>query len=87
MHNQTSQESYDFSRWVVDFNEGNIIYLTEKSYRYIKTEPRGELGYTRESPCEHYRRAHYRKLKNGKIVFVKATTVCAGNKKSIKYVL
>lgn len=80
-------KSYLNNDKMTHFNEGNIIYLTEKSYRYIKTEPRGELGYTRESPCEHYRRAHYRKLKNGKIVFVKATTVCAGNKKSIKYVL
>lgn len=64
-----------------------IIYLTEKSYRYVNTEKHRSLGYKRNSPREHYRREHYRKLKDGRIIHVNEAKIGSGNKKTIKYML
>lgn len=49
------------------------------------TEKRVPTG-THASPCEHFRRATMRKLKSGKVVPVKATTVNKGKNKDKKIV-
>jgi hypothetical protein len=62
------------------------IEIKDEVYKYIeprlKTEPLG----THASPSEHLRRAHERKLKNGRVITVSDTVVGKGNKKPV-YVL
>ena len=36
---------------------------------------------------EHYRKEHYRKLKDGRVIHVKEAKIGNGNKKTIKYML
>lgn len=46
-----------------------------------KPYPKSSLGGSHASPCEHVRRGHWRRLRNGKMHFVEATVVNEGSKR------
>lgn len=62
--------------------------VTIDKYRFVdftkssKTLKRGNG--THASPCEHERMGHWRSLKSGKKVWVRNTTICAGNGKPVE---
>lgn len=46
-----------------------------------KRYPKSSHGGTHASPCEHVRRGHYRRLRNGKTIFVEAKVINPGSKR------
>lgn len=71
------------------FNSSNSMWITineyaEKRGRKDKTHLTSSLEHSKHnSPCEHYRSAHTRVLKNGKIVQVRSTVVNKGKSKAL----
>jgi hypothetical protein len=63
--------------------ESNVITLTDKRYVYLSHDKVRENIIKRNSPCEHLRKAHERKLKDGRIIKIKELTISKGKGKKI----
>jgi hypothetical protein len=67
--------------------DSGYIKLTDTRYVYVNKEPSTPRNNpsNRTSPCEHLRKSHFRRLKNGKIIKVESSIVNSGKpKKKIK---
>ena len=67
--------------------EVSMIEVGKKRYKYYnydyKVSEDNRTIIDRDSPCEHFRREHYRHLKNGKVVYIGPITVNKGKGKKI----